>query len=343
MKAVILKKAGLEPLLEVVERPVPNLKSTQVLVRVGAVGLCHHDISIMDGTIRRGVPENIVLGHEIAGNIVEIGSDVSDRTPGEQVITTLTSSCGQCEMCLKGSEYRCVYGLGFGHKLDGGLTEFIAVDARNVFPVSSNISVVEASLVACPIGVSVKALYDLAEIKSGQTIVVFGAGGGLGVHALQVASDVGTNVIAFTTSPHKLGELEALNIGQVFLSEDGIDPSELVHAFTEDRGADIVFNPVGSALLHSSVSSVALSGKILILGEIERPSASINVTELMFRDASLIGSTGADLLNIEKAISLVESGSVKPIIGSTLGFEDLLEAYTLVKRREPIGRIVLQP
>ena len=64
MKAVILKKAGLEPLLEVVERPVPSLKSTQVLVRVAAVGLCHHDISIMDGTIRRGVPENIVLGNE---------------------------------------------------------------------------------------------------------------------------------------------------------------------------------------------------------------------------------------------------------------------------------------
>ena len=343
MKAVILKNAGREPLLEVVERPVPSLKLGQVLIRIGAVGLCHHDISIMDGTIRRGLPENIVLGHEIAGTIVDIASDVSDRTLGEQVVTTLTSSCGQCEMCLKGSDYRCSYGLGFGHKLDGGLTEFIAVDARNVLPVSSNISVVKASLLACPIGVSVKALYDLAEVKPGQTVVVFGSGGGLGVHALQVASNVGANVIAFTTSPHKLEELEALNIGQVFLSEDGIDPSELVHAFTEDRGADIIFNPVGSTLLNSSVLSVALFGKILVLGEVERSTISVNITEFMFRDASLIGSTGADLQNIEEAISLVESGSVKPIIGATLGFEDLLEAYTLVKTRKPIGRIVLQP
>ena len=343
MKAVVLRNAGPEPILEVIERPEPILKSGQVLVRVGATALCHHDISIMDGTIRRGVPENIVLGHEIAGTIVDKGSDVTNVSLGEQVVTSLTSSCGQCEMCLDGSEYRCIYGHGFGHRLDGGFTEFIAVDARNVLPVSSDIPLVQASLLGCPIGVTVKALYDLAEIKCGQTIVVFGAGGGLGVHALQVAASAGANVISFTSSPHKLGELEALDIGQVFLSEEGIDPSELVHAFTEDRGADIVFNPVGSALLHSSVSSVGLFGKILILGEVERANTSINVTEFMFRDASLIGSTGADIANIRKAIELVDSGSVRPIIGSILGFEDLLEAYTLVKTRQPIGRVVLRP
>ena len=343
MKAVVLRKAGPEPVLEVVHRPEPVPKSGQVLVRVGATALCHHDISIMDGTIRRGIPENIVLGHEIAGTIVDIGPDVSNFSLGEQVVTTLTTSCGHCAMCSKGSEYRCIYGQGFGHILDGGFTEFIAVYARNVLSVSSTIPVVQASLLGCPIGVTVKALYDLAEIKYGQTIVVFGAGGGLGVHALQVAASAGANVLSFTTSPHKLKELEALDIGQVFLSEEGIDPSELVQAFTEDRGADIVFNPVGSALFHSSVSSVALFGKILVLGEVAGANTSINVTDFMFRDAALIGSTGADLVNIEKAIALVEAGSVKPIISSILGFDELFEAYSLVKSRQSFGRVVLQP
>ena len=137
MKSLILKEPGQSPDIRVFDIPEPILTSDGVIVKVAAVGLCHHDISVMDGTLRRGTKADVILGHEISGTVVDIGDDVSSVGMGDRVVTTLTSSCGVCAICRSGNDYLCKYGFGYGHGINGGFAEYIAVGEQNLINIGN--------------------------------------------------------------------------------------------------------------------------------------------------------------------------------------------------------------
>ena len=200
----------------------------------------------------------------------------------------------------------------------------------------------DAALLACPIGVCVRAIKSVARVEAGQTALVTGAGGGLGVHAVQIAAALGAQVFAATSSPEKLDALELFAPGGVMLGGE-LDFSELVLAFTEDEGANVVIDTVGSATFASSLRSLAQYGRMVLLGEVEGGRARLSLTDVMFRDAAIHGSTGASLGDIATAISLVESGQVEPVVHASLPLEEAAEAVRLVTDREALGRVVLRP
>ena len=164
----------------------------------------------------------------------------------------------------------------------------------------------------------------------------------MGVHAVQIAAALGAQVFAATSSPEKLDALERFAPGGVMLGGE-LDFSELVLAFTEDEGVAAVIDTVGSATFESSMRSLAQYGRMVLLGEVEGGRARISLTDIMFRDAAIHGSTGASLPDIAAAISLVESGQVQPVIHATLPLEEAREAVRLVTDREALGRVVLTP
>ena len=341
MKALILKESGKNPVFDLVDVREPTAPADGVVLKVDACGICHHDLAVMDGTLKRGVKNNLILGHEVAGTVVDVGSSVSGFNVGDQAVAMLTTFCGICEICIEGYEYRCPQSHGIGHGIDGGLAEYVFARAVNLLKLPKGFDHMGASLLACPIGVSIRALHDIARICFGQKVVVYGAGGGLGIHAAQIAAAAGAEVFGFTTSPHKLEGLEQLGFGPVFLASDGLDISEIVFACTDDKGADIVFNPVGSSVFQSAFKSLARGGKMLVLGEVSGRDVSINLAEMMFRDASVIGSTGAGLKHIKMACAEVVSESVMPVIGEVLTLEEVTKAYRLLKSKEVLGRVVV--
>jgi len=343
VKALILKEAGVDPAFDLVEIDDPSVSEDGVVLEVEAVGVCHHDISVMDGTLRRGVKDDVILGHEIAGTVVDVGPSTQGIKLGDKAVTTLTTSCGLCETCLGGLEYRCPQAHGLGHGIDGGFAEYISVRRNNLVKLEDHMDLIGASLIACPIGVTVRALEDLCEVSAGQSVVVFGSGGGLGVHAAQVASSLGAEVIAFTRSPNKIQRLQELGFGQVFLLEEGLDPSDLVYALTQDLGADIAFNPVGSAVFEAALRCLGNGGKMVVLGEVEGNHSSVNIAELIFRDGSVIGSSGAGIRHIESACEQVSSGIITPVVEARMPFEEIVQAYKLIKSGDVFGRIVLTP
>ena len=123
MKALVLEAPGDEPSLALRDVAVPTAGPHDVLVEVAACGLCHHDVAVMRGLLRRGVKQGIILGHEISGRVVEIGDSVSSVEVGDGVVSTLTTFCGECQRCLHGMEYRCLHGRGVGHSIDGGFAQ----------------------------------------------------------------------------------------------------------------------------------------------------------------------------------------------------------------------------
>ena len=320
--------------------PVP--RPGEVLVRVAACGFCYHDLLVMSGVLRRGVKPEVILGHEIAGVVAQVGDGVATVQPGDHVAGLLTNACGRCERCLRGQEHRCYNGEGIGHGRDGGFAEYVVLAEFSVVLVPEDLDLTGAALFACPMGVALQAVQQVAEVGAGDTVVVTGAGGGLGVHALQAAVALGGRVLAVTTSPEKLGRLAPLGAEEV-LHTDELDFSELVLALTEDQGAEVVIDNVGSALFPSTLHSLAQYGRLVLLGEVAGRPVELNLAEIIFRDARVLGSSGVSRSVIQQVAAMVSEGRLNPVIDRSLPLEEAGTALDLVANRVVLGRVVLTP
>ena len=349
MKALVVSapnSGGDAPVLEERDIPVPPLGEHDALVRVAACGICYHDLAVADGVLRRGVKPDVVLGHEISGVVADVGAGVNAVSVGDRVVAALTAFCGECDRCARGQDYRCRQGQGIGHALDGGFAQFARLPQRSVIPIPDSLDLTQACAIACPMAVALSAAQDAARLLPGETAVVAGAGGGLGVHLAQVAAALGARALAITGSEHKTAPLEALGGTDApieALYGGDLDFSELVMALTDDEGADVVFNPVGSALFRSCLASLGQYGRMVALGEIAGQPARFNLAELLFRDASVIGATGASVRHIRAAIGMVERGEVRPVVSRLYEFGEVADALSAMRAAQPFGRIALAP
>ncbi len=340
MRALVLEQPGNPPVLAVRHIPAPVPSPHEVLVEVAACGFCHHDLLVMAGVLRRGVRPGVVLGHEISGVVADVGTSVTGFRPGDHVVSLLTNACGQCDRCRSGRAHRCLNGMGIGHSRDGGFAEYVAVSESSLVRIPLELDLLRAALFACPMGVALRGAEYVARIGPGDITVVTGAGGGLGIHALQVAAALGSRVLAVTTSPDKLGNFAPLGAEEI-LHTGELDFSELVLALTEDRGADVVLDTVGSALFPSTWRSLAQFGRLALLGEVTGSPVELNLAEVIFRDAQVLGSSGVSRREVAQIADMVSSGSVTPIVAGTLPLEEAGAAFELLAGRKVLGRLVL--
>lgn len=347
MKALFIKQPGNPPELEIRDVPIPKTSYRQALIQVTSCGFCHHDRSVMAGALRRGVAADIILGHEISGVVTEIGGGVTSLKPGDRVVSILTEACGECDRCADGREHRCRHGQGIGHGRNGGFAEFVALSEHSLVKVPVGIDPVGAALLACPMGVALQAVRETAQVSPGQSVVVTGAGGGLGIHAVQAASALGATVFTVSSSPDKIDLLRELGASEVLAAEvpadEGLDFAELVMAITGDEGADAVIDTVGSALFPSTLRCLAQYGRLILLGEIQGHNVTLNPAEIIFRDAQVLGTSGVSRATVEQAGQMVLEGKMRPVVDIKLPLEEAQEAFRLVSERIPIGRVVLLP
>ncbi|MBI4203222.1 MAG: alcohol dehydrogenase catalytic domain-containing protein [Chloroflexi bacterium] len=341
LRALTLETPGNPPKLAYRDVPDPELGPHDALLRVLACGLCHHDLLAMTGVLRRGIPSHAILGHEICGEVVKVGPAVTRISVGQHVVPLLTNACGQCERCRAGLEHRCLNGQGIGHGAPGGFAQYVALRETALVPVPNDLPSEQACLLACPMGVALQALTDVAALKPGETVVVTGAGGGVGVHAVQVARALGGRVIG-VASENKLGALLDLGIDDVAPIGE-LDFSEIVLAMTREQGAEVVLDTVGSPLFPSTVRCLAQYGRLVLLGEVGEGNAQVNLAEVMFRDAIIRGSMGAQRRHVEQALALVQQGQIKPVVHGTLPLRDILTGLGWMQERMLFGRVVLLP
>jgi len=342
MRALYVKQTGDPPVLEIRDVPIPEAGPRQVLVRVTAGGFCHHDRSVMAGVLRRGVASDVILGHEISGVVESTGSEIAGLKTGDRVVSILTEACGRCDRCTNGREHRCREGLGIGHGRDGGFAEYVALSEHCLVKVPEGLDPIGAALLACPMGVALQAVRETAQVAPAETVVVTGAGGGLGAHAVQAAAASGARVLAVTSSPEKENALRELGASEV-LETNGLDFAELVMAMTGDEGADVVIDTVGSALFPSTLRILAQYGRLVLLGEILGQNVSLNPAEIIFRDARVLGASGVSRATVEQAGLMALEGRLRPVVDLELPLEQAATAYRLVTERRPTGRIALLP
>ena len=338
----MLESPGRPPRLSVADLPVPRPGPGEALVRVAACGFCHHDRLVMSGTLRRGVRPGVVLGHEIAGVVEEVGSEVDRIRSGDRVVSLLTNACGHCDRCNAGRQHRCRNGEGIGHGRNGGFAEYVTVSQHALMRLPDTLDLTSASLLACPAGVALQALLAV-EVSAGETVVVTGAGGGLGVHAVQLATALGARTLAVTSSPRKAQALADYGADEVIEAGE-LDFAEIVMALTADEGADTVIDTVGAATLRSSVRSLAQYGRLALLGEVGGEGSLRGVIpEIVFRDARITGVSGVSRGALEQAIALTAEGKLTPVLQEVMPLEEVGRAYELVESRTVLGRVALAP
>ena len=344
MSALSLVEAGNPPVLAIMEREVPTPGPGEVLLRVDACGFCHHDYLVMTGTLRRGVTPGVVLGHEIAGTVASLGEGAAMFREGDRAVSLLTAACGSCARCLSGREHRCINGAGIGHGRDGGFAEYVALPETALVAIPEDVSPEGAALLACPAGVGLSGL-DGAEVAAGETVVVTGAGGGLGSHVVQLAAARGAHVMAITSSPSKADGLESLGASVVIEVGDGLDLAEIVMAFTEDEGADAVVDTVGPPLWPDVLRCLGQYGRLALLGDVTGVPAGVRLAEVIFRDLRLRGVSGVSRRTLERCVEMAVAGELRPVAADVLPLTEhgVVEAVRMVREREPLGRLVLGP
>jgi propanol-preferring alcohol dehydrogenase len=247
MKALIVKDFGGPLILEDV--PIPQPGPDDALVRVKACAVDQFDLTIRDGNFPTAKTP-IILGHEIAGVVESVGANVEDVQPGDRVTSTLYLTCGRCRYCLTGRETICADFKGYvGIHTPGAYAEYTTVPAVNLVKLPKTISFPEGSVIANAIGTPYHALTKRAKVQPSEHVIVTGAGGGVGVHAIQLAKMMGAFMMAVDIGEEKLSLARDLGADVVFDASSG-DFSETVREWTNGEGVEVILELVGSKLSH---------------------------------------------------------------------------------------------
>jgi len=339
MEAVTFAAFGAPHVLEVRELERPEPGPGDVLVRVHAAGICYHDVLSRAGKI--GGRPGRVLGHEIAGEIFEVGDGVASERIGERVVIYQRLFCGTCRHCLRGRHDLCRASRVLGEEGAGGYAEFACVPARNAIALPDALDMTAAALAVCPIGTSVRAALGIAGTAPGQTVLVTGAGGGLGLHQIQVAKSVQARVLAVTSSRQKTEAVRATGADEVIVSSD-LKFSAEVWRLTQKQGADVVLDNVVTGTLRESLRACAQNATVVVLGNIAAQPVELDPGLVIMRRIRIAGSGNATFADVDIALHLLASGKVKPCIGCVLPFPKAAEGHAILEQRAVTGRVVLQ-
>ncbi len=284
MKAVQLIETG-KP-LELREVPLPEVGKRDVLVRINAAGICHSDVHYRAGTSPvRSLPQT--LGHEVAGIVEEVGAEVSSVKAGDRVCLHYMVTCGECYYCITGNEQFCVHGEMIGKHRDGGYATFIAVPARSVVPLPSEIAFEHGAVMMCSSATSYHALLK-ARLKPTETVAVFGAGG-LGMSAIQLARALGAwEVYAVDINADKLKLAE--HYGAIPIDASETDPVAEIRRLTQRRGVDVALELIGLPLTQNqAVECLAVFGRAVMVGITDEPFEISAYRNLIGREAEVLG------------------------------------------------------
>ena len=345
MRAVIADRTGPSSVLRVAEVAAREPGPREIRIAVAACGVCFHDVVVRNGTFRRGVEMPVILGHEVAGTVDKVGSEVRGLRAGDLVATTIHSHvCGQCRHCRTSHENSCPERVFLGDAgLNGGYAELVCVDADAALPVPAGVTADEAAIVACTIGTELNAVRDVGRVRLGERVLVTGAGGGLGLHGVQLARLAGAFTIAVTTTAAKAARIRDAGADEVVVVGRGEDFSGEVRRLTGGDGVDVVIDNVGSPVFEAVRRSTAYDGRIVLVGQLTGDFVTFNPAQLFLRNISILSAKGVSRSQFADALDLVARGRIKPVVDRAYRLEDAALAHGVVEAGQATGRLLLKP
>ena len=306
MKAVQLTEIG-KPLTDA-DVTIPGIGSSDALIRVVAAGICHSDAHYRAG-ISKIDRLPLTLGHEIAGRVEKVGSDVTHLSAGDRVCAHYLVTCRRCDFCKRGQEQFCRQVQMIGKHRDGGYAEFIKVPGANAFPLPDEIPFEVGAIMMCSSATALHAL-NKARFRAGESIAIFGFGG-LGFSALQLAGafDSG-DVYVVEINPTKLAS--AASMGSIAIDARSADPVEQIKESTAGKGVDVALELIGSAkTMHQAVLCLAPLGRAALVGLTAESMSIQPYTELINKEVEIIGVSDHLASELPALIAFARSGKLR--------------------------------
>lgn len=341
MRAALLEEP--DGRLAVRDVPVPTPRRGEALLRVRACAVDRFDLAIRSGARERIGSFPHILGHEIAGEVAALGPATDGPGPGTRVASTLYLVCGSCRQCRAGRETICENFAGhIGLAAPGGYAEFCVVPARNLVPIPEHIDFPQAAIMANAIGTPFHALNARMELGAGEQVVITGAGGGVGLHAVQIARLLDARVMAVDIGEEKLAAARTLG-AELTVNPTAADLRDAIRDWTDGVGADAVLELVGPATLDATLPGLAKGGRVVIVGSHSGAGWTINPGDVYRNEWDIRGSRNVSVQELAEVVELVAAGSITPIISGTFPLEDAEDLHDRVRAGTVIGRDVLVP
>lgn len=337
MRAILLTGYGGPEVLQEGELDYPAPRAGEVTLRVEGCGICYRDTLVRRGLMRAKIP--VVPGHEIAGTVVEVGEGASGLREGDLAASLIYI---HSQGVKEGRENIARDNKWIGEDENGCYAEYVRLPHWILERIGDPGDSPPAaySFAACVVGTAVRAIKTIGGAQKGETILVTGASGGVGIHAVQVARALGLRVIAATRKEER-ARLIASYGAEVIVYKDRF--ADEVRRLTDGQGADLVVDTVG-VTLEQSVRAVARGGRVLLIGNVDPSPQPLSLGLVILKEVKIDGCLNATKRELSDAVALMRQGAVKPIFSEIpLDVEAVRGAHASLERGASFGRTVINP
>ena len=349
MRAFVLAGHGDLSRLALADVPEPHVRGPlDVRVRLKASALNHLDLWTVRGLPGLNLAFPHILGGDGAGIVDAVGPDVTRVKPGDAVLFNPGISCYRCEPCLAGEHSLCVEYRLLGEHLPGTLAEYIVVPEPNVFPIPTPpaphppLSFAEAAAFSLVTITAWRMLITRARLRPGETVLVWGVGGGVASTALRIAKLAGAFVIVTSSSDAKLERARALG-ADVTLNHTEVDVAKEVRRLTDRRGADVVVEHVGEATWEQSLRALGRGGRVVTCGGTTGPTLTVDVRRLFWYQWDILGSTMGNAEEYREIVRLLGQGQLRPLVDSVHPLAEARGAFERLMNGDHMGKVVVEP
>ena len=322
MKAVLCESFGPAENLTLADIEAPQLLPGHVIVEIRACALNFPDVLMIEGKYQSLPPFPFTPGGEFAGVVSEVADDVQNWQLGDEVF-------GAC-----------------GH---GAMAEHICVSAKSLRAKPQNMGFAQASGISTTYGTSYYALKQRANLQAGETLLVLGAAGGVGLAAVELGKAMGARVIAAASSPEKLRIAQQAGADDLIDYSDG-ELKEKVKTLTEGKGVDVIYDPVGGPMFDQCMRCINWGGRVLIVGFVGGDIPKVPTNLILLKSCQVVGVfygafsgrfPAENQQNFVEIIDMFNSGNLRALVGGEYALDDYVDALNCLSQRRAVGKIVV--
>ena len=341
MRAMVIRRHGGPEVLEPAELPDPAAGPGEAVVRVRACALNHLDVWTRNGLPGRSVPFPHVLGNDVAGEVLELGSTADGLSVGQRVLVSPGLSCGRCAACLSGEDSSCRWYRVLGAQVHGGYAERVRVPIVNLVPVPGHVPFEEAAAFPLVFLTAWRMLVTRARVRPGEDVLVWAAGSGVGMAAVQVAKYLGARVIATAGAQDKLERAREIGADEV-IHHHQADVAAEVRRLTGKKGVEVVVEHVGEQTWERSILCLAHRGRLVTCGATTGAKGLTELRYLFAKQLTVMGSYMGSKAELLEAAPLFFAGRLRPVVHAVLPLAEAARAHEMLEASQHFGKIVLR-
>ncbi|MEJ8570496.1 zinc-binding dehydrogenase [Microbaculum marinum] len=312
----------------------PEAGAGEVVLKVGACTLNYHDLFTLKGMPGIKVPMPIIMGIDVAGEIAEIGEGVEGWSVGDRVLVDPVNR---------------EEGKLLGEVVDGGLAEYVKVAAHQLLRLPDTVSFEAAAALPVAYGTAYRMMVTRGRVRSGETVFILGASGGVGTGCVQLAKLAGAHVAVAASSQEKLDLLAGLgaDFGVNYADQDFMRAIVAEYGkprfWGESGGVDVVVNFTGGDTWVPSLRCVKRGGRVLTCGATAGYDPKEDLRFIWTFEIDIVGSNGWNREELQELLHLVEAGRLTPVVGETVPLEETREAFRMLAERRIFGKVAIKP